>query len=78
MFEVCLLSPYILDAIQELVDLKENKTANPLHNLLLMLLKELYNKLTMSKENSLQVDKSFNSYGIVFTIRHLFAKINLV
>lgn len=76
MFEVCLISPCILDVIQELTETKENSTGNALADLIVFLLKEIESKL--NKENSLQVDKTFCTYGIVFCVRHLLEKTNLL
>lgn len=76
MFEVCLISPCILDVIQELTETKENSTGNALADLIVFLLRELEMKL--NKENLLQVDKTFCTYGIVFSIRHLLEKASLV
>lgn len=74
MFEIFLLLPHASQAVQELGESIDKGTGNALCDLVYFLLKELHNKL--SKENSLQVDKYFCTYGIVFSLRHLLGKVN--
>lgn len=76
MFEIFLISPHALAAIQDVANTKQNTTGNALADLIFFLLNELESKF--ARENCLQVDKSFCTYGLVVSVRHLLGKVNFL
>lgn len=72
-FEICLLSPYIHDAIRAL--LGEGHSDNgPLLDLITLLILELKKQFKKCQENMYDAAKSVSMYGVLFSIRHLMQK----
>lgn len=75
-FELCLLSPYIVDVIKTHLE-TENTIGNSLLDLVTLLTKELTSQFNICQESVYEAAKSVSMYGILFSIRHLMHKADM-